>query len=76
MTPDELLDELHTRNWPAAAAAAWLGVHPRTVSRWLRGSHPIPGYVGRLLAPRPQGERHLEVMAPVVPRVPRVEDGA
>jgi len=69
MTPDELLDELHTRNWPAAAAAAWLGVHPRTVSRWLRGSHPIPAMVARLLAPSPLSGRYVEAMPPVVPRV-------
>ena len=73
MTPDELRNELDARNWSGADAAAWLGVHPRTVSRWLRGSHPIPVYVPRLLAPRPQSERCVEVMAPVVPRV---EDGA
>ena len=75
MTPDSLRNELHARNWSGPTLAVWLGVHPRTVARWLLGSHPIPVYVGWLLTTPPQRPRKVD--APVdAPTATRVEDGA
>ncbi len=49
MTPKQLRDTLERLHLTQTAAAHQLGVHPRTVSKWIRGERRIPEPVAIIL---------------------------